>query len=513
MAAGEAILGIDLGTQSLRAAVFDLTGRCLGFGVEPIATQHPRPAWAEQNASDWWQAACKAVPIALQKANLTAEVIRGIGLDATACTVIPCKQDGTPLCPALLWMDQRSHVEAADISATQDRTLRFVSGNVSPEWMLPKALWLKRHRPDLYAQTDRMVECTNWLMYQLTGHWTLSLNHIAVKWNYARPDGGWSDAMLAQVGLDDLKSKWPAEIVALGKGNDVLSDRAARELGLRPQTPVAQGGVDAYLGMLGLGAVRKGDLAMIMGSSTCHLAQSEKEILGSGLLGCYPDATIEGTYTLEGGQTATGSIVDWYRRHFAGNEEAEAKATGRHVYDVLDAKAAAVPPGSDGLVCLDYWQGNRCPLKDPLARGTIWGLTLSHGPGHLFRAIYEATALGTRHLLEDAAAHGFHVDRVFAGGGGAKSKLWLQIHADVLQQAIYLTEESESCALGAALVAAVHAGCFPDLDTAANNMVRISHAIEPDRGHKAIYDDLFGKYVETYAALRPLMHRAASSQA
>jgi FGGY-family pentulose kinase len=499
-------LGLDVGTQSLRAAIFDLKGQCKGFGVEPIETTHPQPAWAEQDAAQWWSAARKAVPAALAQANVKADQIGGIGLDCTACTVLPCKADGTPLRRALLWMDQRSFREADEISKTGDPILRYVSGNVSPEWMLPKALWLKRHQPEIYAQTDRMVECTDWFMHQLTGRWTLSLNHVTVKWNYARPDGGFSKTLLTAAGLEDLFDKWPADVVPLGEGDGVLSSKAAAELGLIAGTPVAQGGVDAYLGMLGLGAVGAGDLAMIMGSSTCHLAQSDREIFGSGLLGCYPDATTPGLFTLEGGQTATGSIVDWYRRCFAGNEAAEAAKAGKNVFEILDAQSAAVPPGSDGLVCLDYWQGNRCPRKDPRARGAIWGMTLAHGPGHLFRAIYEATALGTRHLLEDAAEHGFVARRLFAGGGGVKSKLWMQIHADVLQQPIHLPAESEACALGSALVAAVHSGAYTTLADAATSMVRMREAVEPNPANKQVYDDLFGKYLSTYDALRPLMH-------
>ena len=185
---------------------------------------------------------------------------------------------------------------------------------------------------------------------------------------------------------------------------------------------------------------------------------------------------------------------------------AEAARTGRHVFEILDAQSAAVPPGSDGLVCLDYWQGNRCPRKDPRARGAVWGLTLAHGPGHLLRAIYEATALGTRHLLEDAAEHGFVARRLFAGGGGVKSRLWMQIHADVLQQPIHLPVESEACALGSALVAAVHCGAYADLSEAAAAMVRMREAVEPDPSHRKVYDDLFGRYLATYDALGPLMH-------
>jgi FGGY-family pentulose kinase len=505
-------LGLDVGTQSLRAALFDAFGNCRGFGTSPLDTTHPHPAWAEQNPAQWWQAARAAVPEALAKAKAAPADIAAIGLDCTACTVLPCKADGTPLHNALLWMDQRSFREAEEISATGDTSLRYVSGVVSPEWMLPKALWLNRNERKVYDAAERLVECTDWFMFKLTGDWTLSLNNVTVKWDYARPEGGWSKSLFQQVGLDDLPTKWPELINPLGKGEARLSATAAKELGLRPEIPVAQGGIDAYLGMLGMGAVGAGDLAMILGSSTCHLAMSEKALLGSGMLGCYPDAVVEGLYTLEGGQTATGSILDWYRRHFAGNEAAEAQRAGKNVYEILDAQAIAVPPGSDGLVCLDYWQGNRCPLKDPRARGTIWGLTLSHGPGHVFRAIYEATAFGTRHILEDVARHGLKIDRLFAGGGGAKSRLWLQIQADVLGQPIHVPRESEACALGSAMIAAVHCGHYPDLATAAKHMVQIGAVIEPNRAFRDVYQFHYAKYLATYPALRAMMHEMAEAR-
>jgi FGGY-family pentulose kinase len=506
------LLGLDVGTQSVRAALFDPSGSCRAFATRALDTFHPQPAWAEQDAEQWWQAACGAIPEALARAGVSADQVAGIGLDCTACTVLPCRADGAPLHRALLWMDQRAFREAEEISATGDPILRYVSGVVSPEWMLPKALWLKRHQPAIYERAERLVECTDWFMFRLTGAWTLSLNNVTVKWDYARPDGGWSRSLLERAKLEDLLQKWPAEIVPLGKGEGRLSALAAGQLGLRSGIPVAQGGIDAYLGMLGIGAVEAGDLAMIMGSSTCHLAMSERALFGSGMLGCYPDAVVEGLFTLEGGQTATGSIVNWYRQHFAGNEVAEAERTGRNVYDVLDARAAAVPPGCDGLVCLDYWQGNRCPLKDPKARGTLWGLTLAHGPGHVFRSIYEATAFGTRHILEDADQHGLRITRLFAGGGGAKSRLWLQIHADVLGRPIHLPAEAEACALGSALVAAVHAGHYATLDEAARHMVRIADVIEPQLANRAAYDYFYAKYKATYPALRSLMHDLADAR-
>lgn len=496
------LLGLDVGTQSIRAALVDPSGRTLSYGVAPLETTYPRPSWAEQDPARWWASAREAVGKAIESAGVGPDRVVGIGLDCTACTVVACRIDGTPLRPALLWMDQRAHREAEAIGVTGDPALKYVSGRVSPEWMLPKALWLKRHEPEAYEAADRIVECTNWFMFKLTGDWTLSLNHCAVKWNYARPEGGWPTALIHAVGLDDLLGKWPDRIEPLGQGGATLCKTAAEQLGLRPGTPVAQGGIDAYLGMIGMGATAAGDVAVIVGSSTCHLAQSRSGVFGSGAAGCYPDATVEGLYTLEAGQTATGSILDWYRRHFSGDQRREAEQRGVNAYEILDEQAEAVPPGSEGLVVRDDWQGNRSPYKDPKARGAIVGLSLAHGPGHLFRALYEATACGTRHILEDASKHGLDVSRIIVGGGGAKSRLWMQIHADVLQRPIHLPRETESCALGSAMTAAVGAGLFADLDAAAREMVALDRIVEPDRRNAAAYDNLFARYARLYVALR-----------
>lgn len=495
------LLGLDFGTQGVRAALVDPAGTTLAFGTAPIETTYPRPAWAEQDPLRWWSAIGDATRAALQRADVRPEHVAAVGLDCTACTVVACLADGTPVRPALLWMDQRAAAEADELSATGDPALRFVSGRLSPEWMLPKALWLRRNEPQLYARADRLIEGTNWLIHRLTGEWSLSTNHCAVKWNHARPLGGWPLAMMKASDLDDLIEKWPGRMEPLGARAGSLTPEAAAHLGLQPGTPVAQGGIDAYLGMIGMGATRAGDVAVIVGSSTCHLAQSADGVFGSGAAGCYPDATVDGLYTIEAGQTATGSILDWYRRHFAAAQEAEAARRGVSVYQVLDEQAAAVPPGADGLVVRDDWQGNRSPHKNPGARGAITGLSLAHGPGHVFRALYEATACGTRQILDDLAGHGLEVRRVILGGGGAKSPLWLQIHADVLRRPITIPRETESCALGSAMTAAVAAGLVDSLDEAAERMVAADRVVEPDAPRRAVYEDLYGRYTDLYRRL------------
>ncbi len=497
------VLGLDVGTQSLRAAIIALDGTTVAFGVEPIETTYPQPAWAEQDPNQWWEAARIAVGKALKQGSIAPESIAAIGMDCTACTVVASTINGQALRPALLWMDQRSSKEADDLGATRDPILKYVSGKLSPEWMLPKALWLKRNEPAAYAKAERIVECTDWLMHKLTGEWTLSLNHVAVKWNYSGRDGGWPRAMMTEVGLEDLLAKWPERIVPLGATTAGLSASAAAHLGLTKGTPVAQAGIDAYLGMLGLGATNAGDVAVIVGSSTCHLAQSKAGVFGSGVAGCYPDATVDGLFTIEAGQTATGSILDWYRRNFAAAEQAEADERGVHVFEILDNKAKQTPPGADGLVVRDDWQGNRSPYKNPHARGAITGLSLGHSSGHIIRAIYEATACGTRHILEDAANHGLEVSRIFIGGGGVKSQLWCQIHADILGMPVHIPRESEACALGAGMVAAVAAGLMANLSEAAKKMVAIDRVIEPNPTNKQVYDRLFADYVQLYQSLNP----------
>jgi len=501
MPSDDLLLGLDFGTQSVRAALVAPDGRIVAFGTSPLDTAYPKPAWAEQSPEQWWQGAAIAVRAALEKARAKPGQIRGIGLDTTACTVVACKADATVLRPALLWMDQRSAAEADTISASGDPVLNYVSGKFSPEWMLPKALWIKNHEPKTFAATERMVECTDWIMHNLTGHWTLALNHVAVKWNYAVPDGGWPVKLMESVGLGDLLAKWPETIVPLGRGDGVLSPEAASHLGLVAGIPVAQGGIDAYLGMLGMGATASGDVAVIVGSSTCHLAQTKTGVFGSGSAGCYPEATVEGLYTLEAGQTATGSILDWFRRHLAAAQAIEAEKRGVPVYQVLDEHAELVPIGCDGLTARDDWQGNRSPYKNPAARGAWTGLSLAHTPAHLYRSIYEATALGTRQILEDAAKFGLEVNRIFLGGGGAKSALWTKIHADAIGKPIHVPAEAEACALGSAMAAGLAAGIYADFDAAAAGMVRMEKVVEPDPADKAAYDDVYARYVEVYQRL------------
>jgi ribulose kinase len=378
--------------------------------------------------------------------------------------------------------------------------------------MIPKGRWLERHDPALFAGARWIVDEADFFTFRLTGRMTASLNTATAKWNYVRPLGGWPPAFLRATRAERLAAKWPTEVLPVGRPLGRLSEAVAREVGLSPETIVAQGGIDAHAGEIALGAVGAGDLALILGSSTCHMAQSPTPVFAN-IWGPYPDALVEGMYTLEGGQTATGSILQWLVERFGSDAVLQAKGRGQEVFAYLDGLADAIPAGSEGLLVLDYFQGNRTPHKDPLARGTVVGLTLKHTLAHLYRAVVEGICFGTRQILDDMATHGFALERIVAGGGGAKSRLWTQIQADVLGCPIHLPRDKETMALGAAIWAGLGAGVFKSYADAIACMMHIEGVVTPDASRRDTYDALYRLYTELYPAAKATMHSLATTTA
>jgi len=258
--AGPFLLSLDCGTQALRVAVFALDGQALGTAVRALDTSYPRVTWAEQHPEDWWAALEATVPEALAAAGLRGEDIGAISLGGASCTVVCCRRDGSVLRPAIMWMDQRAYAEARRVTLTQDPVLQYVSSQESPEWMIPKALWLCANEPEIYRAADLVIEAPDWLLFRLTGRWTASLCNATAKWNYARPAGGYPQSLLATLGAEELLGKWPSEVLPMGTPVAELSAGAAEALGLCAGTPVARGGIDAYEAALGAGLVVPGRL-------------------------------------------------------------------------------------------------------------------------------------------------------------------------------------------------------------------------------------------------------------
>ncbi len=488
------VIGVDGGTESLRAFVFDLAGNPVSSCATPYPTKFPRPGWAEQDPADWWTALGTSVKGALAQAGLAAEDVFSLCVDTTCCSVVALDELGAPLCPAMIWMDVRAAKEADAIAKTRDPALRVNSdgaGPVSAEWMLPKALWLKQNRPEIYDGASRICEFQDYITFRLTGVWAASLNNMAARWHYQPDHGGVPRTLLCAVGLQALEEKWPQKICAPGEVIEGLAEDAARSIGLCPGIPVVQGGADAFIAMVGLGVAHSGEMGLITGSSHLQLGICGSEVHASGIWGSYSNAVYPGKHIIEGGQTSTGSVIAWFKRHFAPTIE----------YDALNTAAAELPPGADGLLVLDHFQGNRTPFTDPLSRGAITGLSLSHEPAHVFRAIIEGICLGTRLIVENFG-EAFQTRRLVVAGGATNSPLWLQIHADTTGVPLQLTEVPDAPALGCAILAAFGAGKFNSIEAGIEAMVRISDTIEPDPVSASAYDEIFPRYRELYHSLK-----------
>jgi ribulokinase len=500
------LIGVDVGTEGLRAALFDLDGAVLASAQYLYATASPIPARFEQDPADWWSGLKMAVAQCLAESQFPRDAVLGIGFTGTSCTVVPVDAMGTPLRPAILWMDTRAHLEADDINALHHPAIMCRSGHVSAEWMLPKALWLQRHEPEIWERTHKLVEGPDFLTWKLTGCWTVATGSAVGKRNWVRALGGWPDTLYRAAGIPEFAARNPERVLFPGQPAGVLSPEGAEALGLLPGIIVANAGPDAYVGMAGLNVMSSREMALVVGSSNVHLLPLEKETRIPGMWGPWSDIMLPDRWLLEGGQLATGLILRWFAGQFAASAAVEAQRRGVSVYRVLDEQAAAIEPGSGGLVVLDYWLGNRTPYNDALATGAVWGLTLSHTPAHLYRALLEGTAYGTAHTLLEFRRAGLTPEVMIACGGGARSELWLQIYADACGIPVQTTHFADATALGSAVCAAVAAGCYADLPEAAGRMVRVTRTLDPRPIMTRLYEQYLEQYIGTYEALRDRMH-------
>lgn len=503
----ECLLGIDFGTSSIKTALFDIKGKMLVFASEPTPFQTPKSGWAEKNADDWWAALIKCTHRLLDESGIPPASIIGMSVDTTCCTVMMADENMNILRPAIMWMDVRASRQAKEITATGHPMLKYNGfGNVSAESMPAKVLWLKQNEPELYNKAKYVFECTDWLMYKLTKRLTASISCAGPRWYYDRPNGGWPVSFYESFGLGDVLDKFPKEVLDLGVNVGGLTRKAADELGLMEGIPVGEGGADAFVGMVGLNVVEPGNVAMITGSSHLHLGLSEKELHAKGMWGSYPDAIVPGLQLVEGGQTSTGSIINWFVQEYCCNQRIEAEKQGKQLYTLLNEQAAQLPIGSEGLIVLDYFQGNRTPYADPDVRGTFYGLSLKHTPAHLFRAIMEAICFGTEAIMQSFKKGGMSPTGIYISGGAAKSGLWMQMHADVCNLPIYVPDVTEAPCLGSAILGAAACGLYPDIPTAAKNMVNMKNTVTPDAGRHREYMKYYEKYRELYGIAKDWMH-------
>jgi len=537
-------LGVDVGTGSARAGVFSVTGTMLGTASQPIKTWREGADFVEQSSADIWSACAKAVRGALRQSAVDATRIAGIGFDATCSLVALDDADGpVSVSPSgddarnvIVWMDHRATAEAEKINRLGHPVLRYVGGTISPEMETPKLLWLKRNLPSCWTRTARFFDLPDFLVYRATGDETRSLCSTACKWTYLGHKGadgaGWDASYFGKIGLGDLAREGfrriGTRVRPMGEpSGSGLTALAAKELGLRPGIPVGISIIDAHAGGIGvLGMKIDGKavsavefdrrIALVGGTSSCHMAVSKHARYIKGVWGPYASAMVPGYWLTEGGQSATGALIDHVIQTHARYPELKALAatSKQSVYELLNARlevlAAAAKLPSVGLLTADLhvqgdFHGNRSPRADPSLKGVVCGLTLSATLDDLalqYLAAIQAVAYGTRHILATLNQRGYAIRTVIACGGGTKNPVFLQEHADITGCTLVLPEVSEAVLLGSAILGAVAAGAHADVPTAMAAMSAPGRKIAPRRGRiAAFHDRKYAVYHQLHDAL------------
>ncbi|MEU9331253.1 ribulokinase [Streptomyces canus] len=518
------VVGVDYGTLSGRAVVVRVRdGAELGTAEHPYAhavldrelpdgTGLP-PDWALQVPADYIDVLRIAVPEALTRAGVRPEQVIGIGTDFTACTVLPVLADGTPLCelPGLagrphayvkLWRHHAAQAQADRITALaaerKEPWLARYGGKISSEWEFAKALQLLEEDPELYALTDRWLEAADWIVWRLCG--TYVRNACTAGYKGQLQDGSYPSreysASLNPGFADFVTAKLEHPIGQLGDLAGRLTAEAAAWTGLPEGIAVCVGNVDAHVTAPAAGAVEPGQMVAIMGTSTCHVMSSDQWAEVPGMCGVVDGGILPGLWGYEAGQSGVGDIFGWFvRTGFPASYAEEAAALGRDAHEHLTALAAGQRVGEHGLIALDWQSGNRSVLVDHDLSGVVVGLTLSTRPEDVYRALLEATAFGTRTIIEAFEAAGVPVEELIIAGGLTKNALLMQIYADVTRKPLGVIDSAQGPALGAAMHAAVAAGAYPDIRAAARTMGKARPAVYlPDPERAAAYDRLYAEY-------------------
>lgn len=527
-------LGVDYGTESGRALLVDVeTGAEVASCVLPYSNgvmdeklpdgtklEHD---WALQDPNDWVKVLRVTISAVLNEAGVSPEQVIGVGVDFTSCTVLPVDRTGAPLCNlpqfknrphawAKLWKHHAAQPEADKITKTVhergDTILERYGGKMSSEWIVPKIWQVLDEDEEIFNAAARFIEGGDWIVEQLCGVETRSSCQAGYKGMWDMEEGFPSPELLEALDprLKNLVgTKLSPVIKSLGGKAGGLTEAAAQLTGLKPGTAVAVGIIDAHAAVPGSGVVEAGKMLMVMGTSTCHMMLSEKKAKIAGVAGCVRDGILPGFYGYEAGQAAVGDIFAWYVENgvpYSVYEEAQKRGTNVHA--ILEERAALLQPGQSGLIALDWWNGNRSLLVDAELSGVLLGMTLTTKPEEIYLALIEATAFGTRRIIEAFTENGVAVNELYACGGLAeRNKLMMQVYADVTGLPIRIAASPQTCALGAAILGAVAAGkANGGYDTPQEAAARMTHfkdeIYKPTAERHKKYTGLYNEYVQLH---------------
>ncbi|XP_052465301.1 FGGY carbohydrate kinase domain-containing protein [Carassius gibelio] len=524
-------VGVDVGTASVRAALVTQDGQIKHMAEEPINIWEPCADHYEQSSEDIWSRCCSTVKRVTQ--DIDVESVRGIGFDAT-CSLVVLDRHFLPVAVnhtgvqernVVMWMDHRAADQASRITATKHRVLLGVGGVMSPEMQPPKLLWLKENlRDTCWREAAHFFDLPDFLSWKATGSLCRSLCTLVCKWTYS-PSDGWDDTFWSDIGLEDLMENSYSKIgqqtccpgTPVGRG---LTAEAAADLGLIQGTAVGASLIDAHAGGLGvMGADVTGHqlpcehhpvssrMALICGTSSCHLAVSTQPLFVPGVWGPYLSAMLPELWLNEGGQSATGRLVEHVVRGHAAYRQLEERAehSGTHVYSYLNAHLESMSADAEQLTArLHVWpdfHGNRSPLADQTSRGTVVGLTLSQTLDDLallYLATLQAIALGTRHIIDAMRAAGHDITTLFLCGGLSKNALFVQTHANTTGLPVVLPAEREAVLLGAAVIGACASSDYSSIQEAMRRMSRIGRVIRPNPELQSFYRRKYAVFLRLY---------------
>ena len=523
------VLGLDYGTESGRALLVAVdNGEEVATAVAPYpdgvidvalpgSGKKLEPDWALQNPKDYLYVLEQTVPKVLAESGVSGDDVIGIGTDFTACTMLPIDKDGTPLCMkpefadnphawVKLWKHHAAQPEADKINETavarsEDFLARY-GGKISSEWFFPKALQILDEAPEVYEAADRLIEAGDWIVLQLCGEEKRNACVAGYKaiWDEGYPSPDFFKALdprFENVVADKMSEDiYPAGVKAGG-----LLPEMAEKMGLKPGTAVATGGVDAHVAVPAATVTDEGKMVMIMGTSLCHMVCGTEKKVVEGMCGVVKEGILPEYYGFEAGQTAVGDIFAWFVDQCVPAGVAEkAAAEGADVHGYLSKEAAALAPGESGVLCLDWWNGNRCILVDADLTGLMVGMTLTTTPAEMYRAVLESTAFGTYKIIKQLEDHGVPITELYACGGlPGKNPLLMQIFADVTNREIKVSASDQTVALGSAMWGAVAAGAaaggYDTVTDAAAKMARLRDEVfTPNAENHAMYERLFAEY-------------------
>ena len=506
---GDLLVAVDVGTGSARAGVIDRTGRLLGRAEHPILMNAPVAEHAEHDSEDIWSAVCRAVRSALDHAKASGAHVAGISFDAT-CSLVVRDGKGSQLSVStsgeirwdtIVWLDHRALAEADECTATAHAVLQFIGGVMSPEMETPKLMWLKRHQPRAWREAGYLFDLADFLTWKASGSLERSQCTLTCKWTYLGHANGWQKDFFARVGLEDMlrRGSLPERASPIGQDLGPLTEKAARQLGLSTRCRVGIGLIDAHAGALGVLGGFADDikdldrhLGLIAGTSSCVMALSAEARPTPGVWGPYFGAVLPDCWLNEGGQSATGALLDHIiRLHGAGGEPAAALHR-RIATRIMELRHDEGEDFAHRLHVLPDFHGNRSPIADPHALGVISGLTLDASFDSLCRLYWRscvAIALGVRHILDALNAKGFVIDTLHVTGGHTKNPLLMELYADATGCTVVVPpDESDSVLLGTAMVAATAAGLYPSLPEACLHMQQHGHERRADKIQSARFD-------------------------